>query len=208
MTDIGVVEFEIRLSELRKAQKQLLFNRGVFKETDCADLLVSPCVATFRTVGTEFEAPVKGNHLGPARMPLKTLRQLIRAAGTFGKSEIKLHFEPGKVQVEKFTIHHPDVTLGIFPSQKFDLPPDASVLDTLALASLLSPEQIADQGLRERVEAAQRRASVAVSSAESALRDLGIPRESIQKIVDARITDTAQMLGGVINDRRQAVAKL
>jgi len=60
MTDIGGVGFEIRLSELRKAQKHLLFNRGAFKETDCADLLVSPCVATFRTVGTEFEAPVKG----------------------------------------------------------------------------------------------------------------------------------------------------
>jgi hypothetical protein len=54
---LGVVEFAIRLSELRKAQKQLLFNRGAFKETDCADLLVSPCVATFKTVGTEFEAP-------------------------------------------------------------------------------------------------------------------------------------------------------
>jgi hypothetical protein len=146
MTDIGGVGFEIRLSELRKAQKHLLFNRGAFKETDCADLLVSPCVATFRTVGTEFEAPVKGSRLGPARMPLKTLKQLVQAAATFGKPEIKLHFEPGKVQVEnKFIIRHPDVSLGIFPSQKFDLPPDAGLLDTLALASLLLPEQIADQ---------------------------------------------------------------
>jgi hypothetical protein len=194
MTDGGVVEFEIRLSELRKAQKQLLFNRGAFKETDCADLLVSSCVATFRTVGTEFEAPIKGNHLGPARMPLKTLKQLVQAAGTFGKPEIKLHFEPGKVQVEKFTIRHPDVTLGIFPSHKFDLPPDAGVLDTLALASLLSPEQIADQGLRERVEAAQRRTSAAVSSAEGALRELGIQREHIQELVDANVKAAAQRL--------------
>jgi len=202
MTDIGVVEFEIRLSELRKAQKNLLFNRGAFKETDCADLLVSPCVATFRTVGTEFEASVKGSHPGPARMPLKTPKQLVQAAGTFGKPEIKLHFEPGKVQVEKFIIHHPDVTLGIFPSQKFDLPPDAGVLDTLALASLLSPEQIADQGLRERVETAQRCASVAVSSAGEALRELGVSRVLIQELVDARVKDTAKVLEGVIHGRR------
>lgn len=194
MTDLGVVEFEIRLSELRKAQKQLLFNRGAFKETDCADLLVSPCVATFRAVGTEFEAPVKGNHLGPARMPLKTLKQLVQAAATFGKPQIRLHIEPGKVQVEKFTIRHPDVTLGIFPSKRFDLPPDAGVLDTLALATLMSAEQIVDQGLRERVESAQRSASVAVSSAEGALRELGIGRECIQELVDTRIKDTAQKL--------------
>jgi hypothetical protein len=194
MTDIGVVEFEIRLSELRKAQKHLLFNRGAFKETDCADLLVSPCVATFRTVGTEFEAPVKGSHPGPARMPLKTLKQLVQAAATFGKPEVKLHFEPGKAQVEKFSIRHPDVTLGVFPNRAFDLPPDAGVIDTLALASLMSPEQIADQGLRERVETAQRSASAAVTSAEAALRELGIGRRGIQELVDARIKGAAQTL--------------
>jgi hypothetical protein len=80
---MSVVEFVIRLSELRKAQKQLFFNRGTFKETDCADLLVSACVATFRAVGTEFEAPVTGNHPGTVRMPLKTLKELVKAAGTF-----------------------------------------------------------------------------------------------------------------------------
>jgi hypothetical protein len=200
--DVSVVEFTIRLSELRKAQKQLLFNRGVFKETDCADILISPCVATFRAVGTEFEAPVNGSHPGPVRMPLKTLNELVKAAGTFRKSELKLHFEPGKVQVERFMIRHPDVALGIFPDQKFDLPPDAGVLDTLAMASVLSPEQIVDQGLRERVEAAQKYTSLAVSSAEATLREQGIRREHIQQLVDARIKDTAQKLAGVIQDRR------
>lgn len=202
MTDTGVVEFEIRLSELRKAKKQLLFNRGTFKETDCADLLVSSCVATFRIVGTGFEAPVNGSHPGPARMPLKTLKQLVQAAGTFGKPEIKLHFEPGKVQVEKIIIRHPDVTLGIFPNQKFDLPPDAGVLDTLAMASLLSPEQIADQGLRERVGTAQRYTSEAVSGAVDALRGLGIRRARIQQRVDDRIKGTAGKLAGMIYDSR------
>jgi hypothetical protein len=199
--DMSDVEFVIRLSELRKAQKQLFFNRGAFKETDCVDLLVSECVATFRAVGTEFEAPVNGGHPGSVRLPLRTLKDLVQAAGTFRKPELKLHFEPGKVQVEKFIIRHPDVGLGIFPSQKFDLPPDAGVLDTLGMASLLSPEQIMDQGLRERVEAAQRYTSVAVSTAEGALRELGVSRERIQDLVDTRIRDTAQKLAGVIHGR-------
>lgn len=199
---MSVVEFVIRLSELRKAQKQLFFNRGAFKETDCVDLLVSECVATFRAVGTEFEAPVNGIHPGPVRLPLRTLKDLVQAAGTFRRPELKLRFEPGQVQVEKFIIRHPDVAVGILPSQEFDLPPDASVLDTLGMASLLSPEEIVDQGLRERVEAAQRYTSVAVSSAEAALRELGIRRERIQELVDAGIKDTAQELGTVIPDLR------
>jgi hypothetical protein len=201
VTEMSNVEFVIRLSELRKAQKQLFFNRGAFKETDCADILVSECVATFRAVGTEFEAPVKGSYPGPVRMPLRTLKDLVQAAGTFGKPELKLHFEPGKVQVEKFIIRHPDVALGIFPSQKFDLPPDAGALETLGMASLLSLEQIMDQGLRERVESAQKYTSAAVSNAEGALRELGVRRERIQELVDARIRDAAQKLAGVIQGR-------
>jgi hypothetical protein len=76
------------------------------------------------------------------------------------------------------------------------------VLDTLAMASLLSPQQIVDQGFRERVEAAQKYTSLAVSSAEATLRELGIRREHIQQLVDAHIKDTAQKLAGVIQDRR------
>lgn len=81
----------------------------------------------------------------------------------------------------------------------FDLPPDAGVLDTLALASLMSPEQIVDQGLCERVETAKRSASAAVSSAEEALRVLGIARERIQELVDARIKAAAQTLVGSLS---------
>jgi hypothetical protein len=201
MADMSVVEFVIRLSELRKAHKALLCNRGEFKETDCVDILVSECAATFRAVGTTHEAPVGGNFPGPVRVPLKTLKQLVQAAGTFRKPDLKVHFEPGIVRVERFTIRDPDVALGIFPDQRFDLPPDAGVLDTLAMASLLSPEQIVDQGLRERVETAQRVTAQAVSNAEGTLRELGIRRVHIQELVDARIKDTAEKLTGVIDVR-------
>jgi hypothetical protein len=100
--------------------------------------------------------------------------------------------------VERFIIRHPDIALGIFPSQKFDLPVDAGVVDTLAMASLLSPEQIVDQGLRERVEGAQRYASQAVSMAEQVLREFDIRREQIQQLLDARIKKTAAKLKGMI----------
>jgi hypothetical protein len=98
MGESQVVEFTVRLSELRKAQKQLLVNRATFKEKDCADILVSSCAATFRSVGTMHEAPVSGSQPGTVRVPLKTFRDLVQAAGTFRKTELKLHFEPGKVQ--------------------------------------------------------------------------------------------------------------
>jgi hypothetical protein len=103
--------------------------------------------------------------------------------------------------VERFIIRHPDVTLGISPAQKFDLPADAGVLDTLAMTLLLSPEQIVDQGLRDRVETAQRYTSEAVSGAKEALRELGIPRKRIQELVDVRIKEAAEKVARVIHGR-------
>jgi hypothetical protein len=197
MADLGVVEFSTRLSELRKAKKRLFFNRQGFEDTDCADLLVSPCIATFRAVGTDFEAPVNASQPGPVRMPVRMLKDIVQIASSYKKPELKLHFEPGMFQVETMKRRHPDIMLGIFPDQKFDLPADAGVLDTLAMVSLLSPRQIVDQGLRERVETAQRYTSVAVSRAEEALRELGIRQGLIQELVDASIKHTAEKLAGV-----------
>ena len=197
------VEFAIRLSDLRKANKHLLVNRGGFKQTDCADLLVSQCIATFRSVGTELEVPVEGIQPGAVRIPLRTLDDVVKkVVPTFKSSELKLHFEQSTVKVETFTLRHPDISLGIFPSQRFDLPADAGVLDTLAMAHLLSPEMIADQGLRERVEAAQRRTSEAVSNAEAALREFGISRGRIQELVDIQVNDAAEKLRAIIYGQR------
>ena len=202
MADLTVVEFAIRLSELRKATKRLFVSRGEFKETDSADLLVSRFIATFRTVGTEFEAPVDGSRPGTVRIPLRMLKDIAQAAGTYKKPELSFHFEAGQVQVEKFSLRHPDVALGILPDQRLDLPVDAGALDTLAMASLLSPEQIVDQGMRARVEAAQWYTSQAVSSAAEALREFGIRRKCIQELVDGRIKETAGKLTSVVYAHR------
>jgi hypothetical protein len=78
--NVSVVEFVIRSSDLRKATKQLSFNRGEFKETDCADLLISSFAATFRSVGTATEVPIEGTHPGTVRLPLKVLVKVIEVA--------------------------------------------------------------------------------------------------------------------------------
>jgi hypothetical protein len=87
---------------------------------------------------------------------------------------------------------------GFLPDRKLDLPADAGVLDTLAIARLLSPEEVVNQGLRERVEAAQRQTSDAVSTASEVLRDFGVQRERIQELIDDRIKETSEKLGSVI----------
>ena len=50
MTSRSAVEITIRLSDFQKAAKHLSLNREEFKETDCADLLVSSYAVTFRSV--------------------------------------------------------------------------------------------------------------------------------------------------------------
>ena len=95
------------------------------------------------------------------------------------------------MRIEKFSWSYPDITLGMLPDPKFDLPSDAGPLHTLAMASLLSPVEIADQGWRERVEIAQSQASLAISSASKSLEQFGISRQQVQELVDASIQWTA-----------------
>ena len=194
MKDPAIVEFVIRLSDLRKAMKHLSVNRGEFRQSDYADLIVSPCIAVFRAVGTEIEVPINDIRTGGVRIPLRLFRDLVSVAPTFKKRELKIHFEEGKAQIEKWIRSHPDICIGIFPDQKFDLPADATALDTLAMASLLSPEQIVDQGLRERVETAQRYTSEAISNALVALREFRISRNQIQQLLDIQVREMAAQL--------------
>ena len=194
------VEFTIRLSDLRKVMKQLSVNRTEYQDTDSADILVSECIATFRAVGTETEVPVTGLQPGTVRLPMKQLNDVLSMAKTYKLPEIPLRFELGLFRVVRSVRRHPDIFLGIIPDRKLDLPVDAGVLDTLAIAQLLTPEEIANQGFRERVEVAQRRASKAVSRALDALEHFAVPREEIQQLIDARVKMTSAKLRSVVHD--------
>jgi len=88
MNKVPLVEFVIRLSDMRKAAKQLSLNREEFNETDCADLLVSSFAATFQSVGTTTEVSVNGKHPGAVRLPLKLLPRILEVAKTYKKPEL------------------------------------------------------------------------------------------------------------------------
>jgi hypothetical protein len=71
---------------------------------------------------------------------------------------------------------------------------NASTVDTLALAELLSPEQIVRQGLHRRVELAREVASDAITKAEVAFKPLAITRQQIRTLVDDHIKEASQNL--------------
>jgi len=198
MDDSTSVEFVIHLSDMRNAAKQLSLNRDGFGESDSVDLLVSSVAATFRSIGTETEVSVNTKHPGTVRLPLKLLPQILQVAKTYKKPDVRLRFEPGTIRIESFKLDYPDITLGILPNLRFDLPSDAAPLQTLAMASLLSPEEIADQGLRERVETAQKEVSWAVSLAARNLEQFGVARREVQELIDASIHRNAELLRGMV----------
>jgi hypothetical protein len=84
-------------------------------------------------------------------------------------------------------VKHPDIELGRIPDQRLSLPIDLSVLDTLALAQILTARQIVDEGLRGRVEEAWNTRALAVTAALAALQPLGIAEERLQGLVDAHV---------------------
>jgi hypothetical protein len=188
------VDFSIRVTDLAKATKHLLFNRKQFADTDFADILVSETGATFRAVGTDTEVPVNGMQPGTARLPLRVLNRIPELARSYKERDIQISFVTGVMTVGRTKVRHQDIVVGLIPDQSVTLPSDATVLDTLAVARLLSPEEIVEQGLRERVEVAQERTAMAVANAAFALAEFGVPPEQLRALVDSRIEAVAGRL--------------
>lgn len=188
------VEFIIRTSDLRQATNQLKANRGKRTETDFVDILVSECAATFRSVGTETEVPVNGKIPGSVRIPLRIVDKINSTVKTMKKEELPFHCEPGIIKIGSWSVKHPDIELGRIPDQRLGLPVDVSVLDTLAFAEILSPDQIVEEGMRERVEEAIDTRTSAVAAALAALQTLGITERQLQSLVDAHVKDAVERL--------------
>jgi hypothetical protein len=188
------IEFQTRVADFKNATKQLLVNRGKFKKTDIADLLVSECVATFRAVGTSAEIPVNGTSPGTARIPLSALEAIASTAGMFKKKEIKILVEDGAIKIDTFRHSHPEIRLGILPDQRIDLPVDASLLDTLCVGAILTESGIEEQGLTNRILDAWERANHAITSAVGSLAPLGISEQQIRQLVEEQVTASGQRL--------------
>lgn len=188
------VEFATRTTDLKKAIREIGVNRESHSATDSTDILVSKSNAIFRSVGTEADLPVHGSHLGSVRVPFIVLEKMAGVLGTFKKDELKILCEPGCLKTGTFAIKHPDIKLGIIPNRKISVPINLPLLDTVALARVLSSRQVAEQGLRARIEEAQKSCSQAISLATSALEPLGCDEKQIRCLVDERIAEAAQRL--------------
>jgi hypothetical protein len=192
------IEFKVRISDLRNATRQLADNRGQNKETDFVDLLVSECIATFRTVGTSTELPVHGIQPGTARLPVLTLEKIAAVARTFKGQETLVLLWDGLIKIGSWQTRHQEITLGTIPDQEIDMPSDATFLDTLALASLLSPAGVKQQGLEKRVVKAQKAKEDAIDRATRALEPLTIERDQVAALVEAHIAEAGKRLRSVL----------
>jgi len=149
------ITFRARVQDLSKAARLIVANRGSAKDTDFVDFLVSECVATLRSVGTSTEIPVQGMAVGTARIPLSAFEKIAGVARSFGKSEAQVTIADGFLKIGSWRYNSEAITVGTIPDQRIDLPVNASAVDTLALAELLSPEQLVQQGLHRRVQEAR-----------------------------------------------------
>lgn len=188
------VEFRVRVSDLKNATKQLVVNRGEFRDSDLVDLLVSECVATLRTVGTSTEIPVIGTSPGVARLPLSVLKEMTKVAGSYKTEEVPILIIEGGIKVASFRRANEQITLGQIPDQRIDIPVDASLLDTLAIGVLFSEMQITEQGLTRRVLDAWQKANEAIHEAAASLTKLEVTEAQIRGLVEERVQSVADRL--------------
>ena len=153
------VEFTVRTDDLKRATKQLQLDRQEFADSDFADLTVSASMVDLKAIGTATSIAANGNR--PERRVFHCGYWFASSdvARTYKQKESTILIDHGFAKVGKTKTSHPDIVVGVDSSVEISMPPSASVLDTLAVASMMSPEEIANAGLRDRVESAQKAVS-------------------------------------------------
>jgi hypothetical protein len=188
------VEFTVRTDDLKRATKQLQLDRQEFADSDFADLTVSASMVDLKAIGTATSIAANGKQTGTARLPLRVLVRVVDVARTYKQKESTILIDQGFAKVGKTKTSHPDIVVGVDSSVEISMPPSASVLDTLAVASMMTPEEIANAGLRDRVESAQKAVTAGVASAVAALKDFNVGEQDITEIVDRRVVEAAQLI--------------
>lgn len=188
------VEFRVRVNDLKQAIREINVNRGENRAADFVDVLVSECVATFRAVGTSVDVPVNGIQPGTARLPIATLERFSAMAKAFKAKETTVQFWDGIFKVGSWGTKDWEIVLGVIPDLSLDMPPDATFLDTLAMAWILSPVGVKEQGLERRVAMAQRAKDDAIDRATRALEPLQVQREKLAALVEAHIAEAGKRL--------------
>jgi hypothetical protein len=193
------IEFTVRTDDLKRAARLLAANRNEFKDSDIAILTASAATLELKAVGTETTIVADGTQPGAARLPLSVLLRVVEIAGDYKRKETSVLIENGYTKVGRTMTRNSDIVIGGVHEQAFSIPTDASVLDTLALASLLSDQQIADAGLLTRIESAHRRVSSAINSALGALQGFNITGAEIAEMIEKKVIEAAQVIREVAN---------
>jgi hypothetical protein len=188
------IEFRIRVDQLKRSARQLQINRDAFKDADVVYLIVSPTTLDIQAVGTTDRIVADGKQPGSGRLPLKVFMKMVDMVASQGQRECTVLIDDGSAKVGRQKTSHPDITVSGDLSRPLSIPPNASALDTLAVASMMTMQQIADAGMRERVQFAQRRASAAVAAATEALREFGVTVGNLTEILDRRVAEAAEII--------------
>ncbi len=188
------IEFRVKINDLGNAARQLAVTQSQNLGTGFADLLVSENVATLRTAVTSIDVTVKGIYLGVARLPLATLQKIVAVAATFKKKELPILIWDGLVKIGTWQTRNEEIGIGPLQGQKLDPSSDATVLDTLALAWLLTPAGVREHGLDRRVAEAQEAMETAIDMATTAMENLRIDRKKIAALAEEQIAEAGKGL--------------
>jgi hypothetical protein len=187
------IEFTVRMDDFKRVTRQLKVNRSEFIDSDIVDLVAAAETLEMKSVGTEDCIAAIGYETGSARLPLRILVKLVDLSKTYKKDDIKIKIENGSARIGTTRVTHPDIVVGSSGSP-LAIPPDASAFDTLSIATMLSPQQLADAGMRERVHVAQKKASAAISGGLAALEAFGVTEKDLTTLVDNKISENAKRI--------------
>ena len=188
------VEFAIPFSDFHQAIEQLNANRGAHTETDVVNIVVSETAALFHALGTEYEAQVNGIHTGSVQIPLSVLNRVRETFSTHKKKDMPVRCERGMINIGAQTVRHPQIALKRAPKNFQLLPIDISLLDTLALSRIFPSRKIDDEGIRPRLNAAERTRRAAIAEAAKTLEVLEIGERELTFVVESHIRQAADRL--------------
>jgi hypothetical protein len=153
-----------------------------------------------RALGTETCVAVDAKQPGAARLPLKLFVRIVEMAETYHQRQVTIWLDDKCARVGRSKVSHPDIAVGGAFSQPPSLPIDVSALDTLAVASMMTPDQIANAGLRDRVGSARKRASDAIETALGSLKEFNVTSTDLNQIIDRRVVEAAEVIRRVAKD--------
>jgi hypothetical protein len=180
--------------------RQLEANRGEFNDTDVVDLVVSPTDLTIKALGTETCIVAESKQSGDARLPLSLLVKIVGMAGSYKEPRTTILLDDKSAKVGRSKVRHPEISVGKRHPHPPSLPVDTSALHMLAVALTMTPKEIVDAGLQNRVDNARKKASAAIGVAVDSLKEFNVTTKDLKPIIDRRVAEAAEVIRRVVKD--------